>query len=90
MPELDLFICGGEPFSEFGILDGKMAALPGGTARRLAGDGSRAAGVSGRPGPSFGRTVRGREVRPILPGRAIFLDDKIVAKPGGRLVKSAS
>jgi len=43
-----------------------------------------------RQSPYVGRTLRGRVVRTILRGQTIFLDDKIVAKPAGRLVKPVS
>ena len=43
-----------------------------------------------RQSPYIGRTLRGRVVRTILRGQTIFLDDKIVAKPAGRLVKPVS
>ena len=43
-----------------------------------------------RQSPYIGRTLRGRVVRTILRGQTIFLDDKMVAKPAGRLVKPAS
>jgi allantoinase len=43
-----------------------------------------------RQSPYVGRTLRGRVVRTLLRGRTIFLDDKMVAKPAGSLVKPAS
>ncbi len=43
-----------------------------------------------RQSPYVGRTLRGKVVRTILRGETIFLDDKMVAKPAGRLVKPAS
>jgi allantoinase len=43
-----------------------------------------------RQSPYVGRTLRGRVVRTILRGQTIFLDDKMVAKPAGCLVKPAS
>jgi allantoinase len=43
-----------------------------------------------RQSPYVGRTLRGKVVRTILRGRTIFLNDKIVAKPAGGLVKPAS
>jgi allantoinase len=42
-----------------------------------------------RQSPYVGRALRGKVVRTFLRGQTIFLDDKIVAKAGGHLIKPA-